>query len=445
MRLFQTITSNFVVGTLRRFLRLRNLLLTFVVLLTTLFVAAWLYCLQEFRTARTELSADRPLEALQHLRLPLMVFRWDPDVSLLAGRASRISGDLPSAEYFLNRCLQQNGAATEALQLEFLLLRVQTGEVDTVFPALLAAVDGGHPESQLILNTLTLAYIHNLRFKPAFACLSKLIEINPNLPKAHYTRGLCLERLGNHKAARDDYHRALELDPEMFQARLRVAEMLLDDHQAPEALPHLERLHRQSPDRPEVMARLGACRLLEGRTQEARALMEKAVLQMPTDPPLLVNLANLEIQDGNGAAAEKWLRKILETDATDNEALYSLVTALKLQNRIDEAEKTLQDYERYKVLVARSNQLLQDSADTSRSTPAELAELGDILMQAGRERLALYWLNKAIEKDPENQRSHQLLAAYYNKKGDLQMAATHARQLRGLPAPSPTEPKPPQR
>ena len=438
----------FVTSFLHRFrgvFRLRVLLLAASIFLTTLFVGSWLYCLHELQTARKELVAERPIEALIHLRWPLTVFRWDPDVSLLAGRACRISGDLPAAEYFLNRCLQQNGAATEALQLEFLLLRVQTGEVDTVFPSLIAAVENGHAESELILNTLVLAYIHNLRFKPAYACLSKLIEINPNLPKTHFTRGLVLERLGNHKAAREDYHRALELDPEMFQARLRVAEMLLEDHQAPEALPHLERLHRQAPNRPEVSARLGACRLLEGRTEEARVLLEKAVVQMPNDPPLLVNLANLEIQDGNGAAAEKWLRQILATDSTDNEALYSLVTALKLQNRLEEAEKTLKDYERYKVLVARSNQLLQESADSATSNPADFAELGDILMQAGRERLALYWLNKAIERDPENQRSHQLLVTYYNKKGDLQLAATHARQLRGLPAPSPTEPKPPQR
>ena len=68
-----------------------------------------------------------------------------------------------------------------------------------------------------------------------------------------------LERLNNHKGAMDDYHRALELDPDLLPVRLRVAEMLLEDKQAPEALPHLERLMPAGPGRPAGAGSAWAC------------------------------------------------------------------------------------------------------------------------------------------------------------------------------------------
>jgi hypothetical protein len=60
-----------------------------------------------------------------------------------------------------------HGGATEAVQFEFLLLRVQTGEVDEVAPTLIDSVEKGHAESPLILETLSRAYILRLRYKAA--------------------------------------------------------------------------------------------------------------------------------------------------------------------------------------------------------------------------------------------------------------------------------------
>jgi len=335
-------------------------------------------------------------------------------------------GDLPVAEAHLNRCLKLH-EATQAVQLEFLLLRVQMGQTDDVAPQLIDAVENGNPESPLILETLAGAYIHLLRYKSAQACLNKWLDLRPNAVKAYQWRGWVLERMNHYKRAAEDYRRALELDPDLIPARLRLAEMLVEDKQAPEALPHLERLYRQAPDRPDVQARLGMCRFLQGQMDDARRLMELAVVHLPNDPALLIYLAKMDIQDGRGAEAEKRLRHVLRADPSDTEALYNLASALRLQRRNDEAAATMKEYEDYKVRVDRVNKLLQEVVDSRTATASDYAEVGALLLNIGRDQVGRYWLEQALERDPGLAAAHAAFADYYERKGDREKAAAHRR------------------
>lgn len=393
----------------------------------------WRYSAYQWRAAQAALREDRPAEARERLNFFLTVMPRNPEVHLLAARAARLTNDLNAAEAHLNRCLQIQDGATEGVQLEFLLLRVQTGEVDEIAPVLVDTVQKGHPESRVILETLAAAYILRLRYKPAYACLSEWIELEPRRAKPYHWRGWVLERLNNHKSATADYHRALELDPDLLPVRLRVAEMLLEKKQAPEALPHLERLYRQAPDDPQVQARLGACRLLQGRTEEARQLMEAAVVHLPHDPALLVDLARLDMQAGHAPEAERRLRQVLASDPSDTEALYVLSSALQFQGRTEESAAALADYEQKRVLVDRINEMLKDVADSPTARAGDYAEIGRMFFQIGRDRFGLYWSERALEGDPANQTANRSLAAYYEKKGDTSRAADYRRRVRGNP------------
>src|SRR5262249_42097663 len=150
------------------------------------------------------------------------------------------------------------------------------------------------------------AYMHRLRYQPANACLSRWIEEAPDSAKPYYWRAWVLERMNNPRKAMADYRCALEHDPEHFQARLRIAEMLLEDNDPLRALPHLERLRRTFPDSPHVKARLGQCYLLQGKRAQARELLEAAQPDLPDDAPLLIHLAKLDLQE-RPARAERWL------------------------------------------------------------------------------------------------------------------------------------------
>lgn len=407
-------------------------MLGIVLLLAGLAGGVWAYADREWRVAQGAVRAEQPQEARDHLALCLRVWPWDPDVHFLAARAARLAGDASAAETHLNRCLKLDGGATERVQLEFLLLRVQTGEVDELAPVLFDLVEKGHPDATVILGAVARAYVIRLRYKPAYACLSRWIELEPDNPRPYHWRGWALERVNNQKAAREDYFRALELDPGLVEVRLRVAEMFLEDKQAPEALPHLDMLARQAPHDPRVQARMGMCLFLLGRGDEARPLMEAAVAQLPEDPSLLVALANLDLQEGRAIEAERWLRRVLKTDPSDTEALFVLSSVLQLQGRADEADAARAEYEVKRKVVDRINDLLKDTADSPTARADDYAEIGELFLQIGREKFGVYWLEQALDRHPGNLRAHRALAAHYERKGDTAAAAAHRPPARPL-------------
>ncbi len=378
--------------------------------------------------AERDLAADRPADAVRRLDFARSVLWRSPDALLLSARAARLVGDFPGAERHLNRTIELVGR-TERIQLEFLLLRVQTGEVDQLSGVLIDLAQKDHPETSLILESLARAYLVKLRYKPAYSCLSFWIEKRPDQVKPYQWRGLVLERLDNPPAARKDYDRALELDPDLVPVRLRVAEMHLEDKQGPKALPHIERALRIAPDDARARARLGECLFLLGQPEPARRHMEAALERLPFDPALLVALAELELQEGRHAEAESYLRRVLAADPSDTEALYKLASLLGLVGRASEAAAAMAEYDRKKALVDRTNDLLQAIAKSKAPPPDDCAEVGRALLEIGRERLGIYWCEQALDANPGHVGAHRALAHHYEKSGDPARAEEHRRML----------------
>src|SRR5262245_11362630 len=163
------------------------------------------YALYQWHAAQKAVTEGRIEEARRCLRLCLWLWPRDANVHFLAARAARLDRDFEEAQTHLHRCLELQRGATAAVQLEFLLLRVQTGEVDELGPPLIAAVEQGHPDTALILETLTQAYVHRLRYREAHACASRWIEEMPDSARPYQWRGFVLERMNEPRAARKDY------------------------------------------------------------------------------------------------------------------------------------------------------------------------------------------------------------------------------------------------
>jgi Tfp pilus assembly protein PilF len=396
------------------------------------------YAHYQWVSAQEALRDKRADEARARLDRCLVLWPRDPEVHLLAARAARYANDFPAAEAHLNRCMELQHGASAATQIEFLLMRVQTGEEDDVAPLLFAYVEENHPESELILESIARAFMNHFRYGPAFDCLCLWIEKFPNAAQAYYWRGWVLERLNHPKGAMDDYQQALKLNPNFTSVRLRVAEMLLDDHQPLEAAPHLEQLLKQFPDRADVMARLGQCRYLQNQRSEARRLLQAAVVKLPEDPTLLLHLAKLDVEDGNAIEAETWLRQLLKVDPADTEGLATLVTALQLQGRRREAEEAQLEWKSQTDALKAANDLLKQEAVQPSKDPNKAAQVGLLLLRFKQERQGLYWLDQALQRDPEHQEAHKALAEYFERKGNAERAAFHRRHIKeaeGKPVP----------
>lgn len=383
----------------------------------------------QWRQAIWELGNSKPREAKARLLWCEKLWSRSPEVQRMLARASRMVREPGEAEKRLQAAQKLAGGATDRLQLEYLLLRLTNGDTDEPAVALATYLSNGDPESPAILETLAAAYIRDLRYGPAYSTLVRWIELVPDQAIPYFWRGWVLERLNQAKGAMEDYRKALELDPEMFNARIRVAEMLLEDKKPDEALPHLEQLLKQRPDNPQVLARLGQCRYLEGKPEEARPLLERARKDLPDDGPLLLHLAKLDVEGGQAGPAVELLNRLLKRDPGDTEARFLLVSALRLAGKRVEAEAELKEYERQNQMLKEANDLLQAEARTPSTDADSVARIGKMLLELGQEPQALYWLDKSLERDSRCQLAHIALAEHFTKKGDATRAAYHQKQV----------------
>ncbi len=401
-----------------------------VVLASTAGLSLYGWAVYNWRQARIDYASKQYDRADHHLGFCRRIWPNDPSLLLLSAKTSRQTGDTGAAEVYLDRYFRSDPVSREEAQIEFLLLRVQTGDDEAVEP-LFNIVEQKHPDSSTILESISLTYMRRLRYEAANGSLTKWIELHPDLATPYEWRGWVYERSASPASALKDYKKALDLDPSLMLVRLRLVELLLEEKKVPEVVPHLEILTRQAPDRVEVKARLGMLRFLEGRSREARQLLEEVEPQLAkNDMAPVVSLARLDVQEGKGVDAERRLRRVIALDPTESDARFVLVSALQLQGR--ESEALIAQQEQFKINErnVRVNQLLRDRADKADATTDEWCEIGSIFLEMQMEARGTYWLDKVLARDPNHQATHRVLTEYYDRKGDAAQAASHRRMLR---------------
>jgi len=390
----------------------------------------YFYAVHQWHAAQQAVKENRLDDARASLRICSIVWPRSVPVQILAARVDRLDGEFESAELHLNEAKRLARGSTPEIQVEYLLMRVQRGEEDEVAGELIGYVEGEYPERALILEMLARAYMRNMRHGPAFTCLTTWMQVEPDAPEPYQWRGWVLERLNDWGGAMRDYEKALELKPDNVEVRLRLAELQLDHSDVDAAKINLEQLFERFPDRADIAARLGQLRFLEGDPDQARALLEAAVKEMPDDAPILIHLAKLELQANNSAKAEKWLRHALEVDPTDTEAEFTLVAVLQKEGRDSEADVVRENHRKHTVLLQKVSRIIQMEAEHPNGDPDDLYEVGALFLNSANERVGLYWLHRALQRNPEHQPTRKALAEYYEKKGDKEKAAEHRRQIK---------------
>lgn len=381
------------------------------------------------RAARNALADEDFGEARRHVELALELHNRRASTNLLAARIERAAGDYSKTEQYLIRCKELDGI-TESLQMQWLLLRCERGEVDELASAMLDAVAQHHPASAEILESMARVYMTQTRYLEALGILDKWIALAPDSPRALDWRGWVNNQLDHRGQAIDDYQRTLQLRPRRANVRLRLAELLIDSSRHIEALPHLEQLRSEQYPDPDVLVGLAACRVVQGRTDEARQLLDEVLTANPNHFAALRQRGNLEREAGQYVESESWLRKALEQKPLDPLARYSLhLTLLAQPDRQAEAEQERLRWERDRQVTLRLTRLIRTELLAHPNDPDLAAEAGELLLKVGEDRRGLYWLNKALSIAPNHVASHRALCAYYERTNDPVRAAEHRKFL----------------
>ncbi|HEX5269001.1 MAG TPA: tetratricopeptide repeat protein, partial [Gemmataceae bacterium] len=390
-----------------------------------------LWAAYHFRAARRALDHYHAAEAGDHLAACLRVWPDDPDVLFLAARAARCSGLFESAADFLNRTQELRGRDDE-LVLERALLTAERGDVDEVLKFSRAKVEADDPAAPLILEAVARGCLraYPYRLRDADWAVKAWLKRDPDNPMALLLRGrLDHERFAD-TAAAAAFRRALEIDPELDEARDRLSGLLLDTNQPAEALPHLEYLRRRRPGEAALAVRHAQCLHLLGRASEAEAVLDGVLAARPNFGPALAERGKLALEAGQDAEAEGWLRRAVERTPTDASLLPALQKCLSRLGKDDEAREleprvrqAREDLERLDKLISEDVQNHPDDANAQ-------YEAGTVLLRLGDYEDGVRRLEHATRLDPRHVKAHEALADFYRRAGEPLKAAEHQRLAR---------------
>jgi tetratricopeptide (TPR) repeat protein len=384
---------------------------------------SWAY--YHFRKAEPAMARGDFDQARAHLALCLEVWPNSGETHFLAARAARRDGAYDETRNHLHRA-KELGWVPEALDLEWALLKAQTGDTAEVQGMLLAWVDDGHPESVLILEALVKGYLQTYNLVAATDCLDMWLDREPDNPQAHMWRGEVRDIMRKYKDALADYQRVVDLAPDRNDARLKLGERLLHARRAGDAAPHFETLYERQPGEPAVLLGLARCRHEQARSDEACRLLDALLEARPRDGSALGLRGKIEFDAGHYTEAERWLRRAVAVVPYEYEVVYSFVLVLRQNKKTEEAEDWDARRDRIDADLERIN-LLMRAIVSYPTDPTPRHEAGMILLRNGQEEAGLHWLANALEQDPNYRPSHELLAEYFEKHGQPEKAAQHRR------------------
>lgn len=384
---------------------------------------------RHLRRADEALARCRYAEARDELAQALRYRPGSAALHLRAGRVARQLNDLDEAGEHFRRCAAIQGRQTEEQQLELLMLRAQSGDIDEVLPDLWAYVSDKKPQAALVLEALANAYLRTARNRAAGECLTRWLELDPDNVRALNLRGLLAEREDNLILATDSYTRALELDPEQRETRLSLISVLLARQQFGAVVPHCKQLLEQAPDRPTPLLALTLAQRGLGELTAARKCIERYLAARSNEVEGLVVAAEIALDQQRNHDAEKDLRRALRLAPHSRQVHFHLFACLTRLGKTPEAAEHRRQFDAIDKDLRRREQLR--AALYHRPHDLRLLyEMGALCLRNGLDGEGLAWLRQALDNDRGHQPTHKLLARYYEEKGKRDLADAHRALIR---------------
>src|SRR5262249_24890751 len=336
-----------------------------------------------YREAQKALATRDFTAAEEHFEQSLRVWSSSSETHLQAARAARKAGDFDAAERLLRRCRDLGGEADPIL-LELQLAQVQRGRLTDVDSQLVDRVFQNHPESVAILEVLTLANIQTYRLAHALECLRRWLEREPNRVEAWLLQAYVYDRLRNPGQALASYRRAVALDPDNDEARIRLAGQLAGGDYMAEAFAQFQCLREKQGDTPTVLTGLAYCHRMRNEPDKARQLLEAVLADHPRDWKGLAERGRLAMEEESPQEAEKWLRQAVNIAPHESEISYSLCQCLRRLGKNKEAEEVLAALKRVEKDLEHMGELSREIA-RSPHDPALRCEAGLLLIRNGLE------------------------------------------------------------
>jgi tetratricopeptide (TPR) repeat protein len=372
----------------------------------------WFQTRSHLRAAQSESDRYHNQQAIRHLQICLREWPDNPEVLLLAARATRRERSYDETELLLEKYQQIRGL-DDAASFERLLLSAERN-VDRVAGQCRNYIESGHPQASLIFEALTRGYLRQYQLMNAQACLNRWLESQPDCAQAHYCNGLfLLDYLHAQNEAQKSYRRAVELDPEHEEARLGLAFILVETKSYTDALEHIAYLTPRQPDNLGLQVGLAECRAGLGDPAEAVLLLDEVLAKNPRFAPAVAVRGRLALEDGDYEQAETWLRSAIALAPTDRTARHNLINCLNQRGKTEEAREHQKQIEQREKDLARFDEIISKEMPQRPRDPSLHCILGQLLLRGGYREEGVRWLRSALLLDRNYAPAQKALSDYY--------------------------------
>lgn len=364
------------------------------------------------RAGREDMLARRHISARAHFKLCLEVRPKSSAIHLDLARAERRAGSLAEAEHWL-MAAERLGAD---VRRERSLLRAQQGDLAEDEAELRRAADRDATEAPIILDALARGYLENYRLDDAHQCLEALLRHRPDDAQACFWHGDVHERRNHLADAKRDFMRALEIDADFDEARVRLGRLLLRSGEADHAAEQFTSILEEQPGERAAWLGLARCRVCQGNPEAAEKILDRVLIDHPDCAEALCERGKLALQSGRQAEAEAYLLRAWQTAPYERETAYNLYQCLLQGSKTVQAREYLLQVERITADLDRVRVLTAAICERP-SDPDPRCEVGIILMRNRQEKEGARWLVTALQADSRHRPTLQALAHFYRRTG----------------------------
>lgn len=176
----------------------------------------------------------------------------------------------------------------------------------------------------------------------AIAYFSEVIEQEAANPENYLQLGRSYSAAGQPNAARNEFERAVALNPELTSAEVGIIASYINNNEFELALNYVETLQQERPADTDPLVFESAIHLAMGNKQTAIETLEKALVLAPGNQVVSHNLASLILQDGDFDGAQKLYLDVLEHHPKHVPTIMRLAKAELISGQEKDALKLVQ-------------------------------------------------------------------------------------------------------
>ena len=186
-------------------------------------------------------------------------------------------------------------------------------------------------------------YFENGKYAEAAIEFVNAVKVDPNYTEAHHQLAETYLRLQKPEGALRELGRTTQLQPDDYEARIELANLLILGHNLAEASEHIDFLLKQRPSDPLVHSVDSSLLAAQGEMGGAVDEMRKSIALDSGRWQFYLSLALLQVRDAQPDAAEASFQKVIELNPAAAQARLLLGSFYQSHNRNQDAEREFRE------------------------------------------------------------------------------------------------------